>query len=82
MHLNGRDLRPLPLDERRALLRNLLIEADDHALRFSEDFPRQAVRRGIAHGAGRHRVEAPRPALPLGTELRLDQGQDGDVARG
>jgi bifunctional non-homologous end joining protein LigD len=39
MHLNGRDLRPLPLDERRDLLRNLLIEADDHALRFSDDFP-------------------------------------------
>ena len=39
MHLNDRDLRPLPLAERRDLLRNLLIEADDHALRFSDDFP-------------------------------------------
>ena len=39
MHLNGRDLRPLPLGERRDLLRNLLIEADDHVLRFSDDFP-------------------------------------------
>ena len=39
MHLNGHDLRPVPLTERRDLLRNLLIEADDHALRFSDDFP-------------------------------------------
>jgi bifunctional non-homologous end joining protein LigD len=39
MHLNGRDLRPLPLDERRSQLRAVLIEADDHALRFSDDFP-------------------------------------------
>ena len=39
MHLDGRDLRPLSLDERRELLRNLLIEADDDALRFSDDFP-------------------------------------------
>ena len=38
MHLNGRDLRPLPLDERRSQLRALLIEANDPALRFSEDF--------------------------------------------
>ncbi len=39
MHLDDADLRPLPLDERRSQLRNLLIEADDHALRFSDDFP-------------------------------------------
>ena len=39
LHLNGRDLRPLPLAERRDLLRNLLIEADDSTLRFSDDFP-------------------------------------------
>ena len=39
MHLNGGDLRPLPLDERRAQLRKLLIEADDSTLRFSDDFP-------------------------------------------
>jgi bifunctional non-homologous end joining protein LigD len=38
MHLNGRDLRPLPLDERRSQLRALLIDADDHSLRFSDDF--------------------------------------------
>jgi bifunctional non-homologous end joining protein LigD len=39
MHLNGRDLRPLRLDKRRSLLRDVLIEADVRALRFSEDFP-------------------------------------------
>jgi bifunctional non-homologous end joining protein LigD len=39
MHLNGRDLQPLPLDERRSQLRALLIEGDNSRLRFSDDFP-------------------------------------------
>jgi bifunctional non-homologous end joining protein LigD len=38
MHLR-RDLRPLPLERGRDQLRNLLIEADDDTLRFSEEFP-------------------------------------------
>jgi hypothetical protein len=84
MHLNGGDLRPLPLDERRGQLRNLLIEADDSTLCFSDDFPDPDKLLGAASRMGleRHRVEAARPALSLGTELRLDQGQDGDMARG
>ena len=39
MELNGRDVRELPLIERKALLRHLLNKADDHRLRFSEMFP-------------------------------------------
>ena len=35
MNLDGRDLRPLPLDEQ---LRNLLIEADDQHAALSDDF--------------------------------------------
>jgi bifunctional non-homologous end joining protein LigD len=38
MELNGRDVRELPLIERKALLRHLLNKADDHRLRFSETF--------------------------------------------
>jgi bifunctional non-homologous end joining protein LigD len=39
MELDGRDLRPLPLSERKAQLRNLLIRADEETLRYSEEFP-------------------------------------------
>ena len=38
LELNGRDLRPLPLVERRIRLRHLLAKADEHALRYSEEF--------------------------------------------
>jgi bifunctional non-homologous end joining protein LigD len=38
LELNGRDLRPLPLVERRIHLRHLLAKTDEHALRYSEDF--------------------------------------------
>ncbi len=38
LELNGRDLRPLPLVERRIHLRHLLAKADEHALRYSADF--------------------------------------------
>ncbi len=37
--LDGVDLRHLPLAERKARLRVLLIEADDYALRYSVEFP-------------------------------------------
>ena len=38
LELNGRDLRPLPLLERRIHLRHLLAKADEHALRYSDGF--------------------------------------------
>ena len=37
-YLNGYDLRDVPLEQRRAILRALLEEIDDHVLRFSNDF--------------------------------------------
>lgn len=36
--LDDRDLRRKPLVERKALVRDLLIEADDHVLRYSTEF--------------------------------------------
>ncbi|MBC8742752.1 DNA ligase D [Paraburkholderia sp. UCT31] len=39
LFLNGRDLRKLPLKQRRAILRDLLTECDAPELRYSEDFP-------------------------------------------
>ena len=38
LELEGRDLRTLPLVERKAALRDLLITADDDALRYSDEF--------------------------------------------
>jgi bifunctional non-homologous end joining protein LigD len=38
LELNGRDLRPRPLMERRILLRHLLAKADELALRYSDEF--------------------------------------------
>ena len=38
MELNGRDLRELPLSRRKEKLCDLLIKADDHVLRYSDDF--------------------------------------------
>ena len=38
LELDGRDLRPLPLVERRIHLRHLLAKADEYALRYSVDF--------------------------------------------
>ena len=35
----GEDIRARPLEERRELLRNLLIQTDDDTIRFSEEFP-------------------------------------------
>jgi bifunctional non-homologous end joining protein LigD len=37
--LNGRDLRGVPVEERRAILAKLLESSDNEALRFSADFP-------------------------------------------
>jgi ATP-dependent DNA ligase len=38
LDLDDRDLRRSPLTKRKALLNHLLIEADDHVLRYSTDF--------------------------------------------
>ena len=38
LELDGRDMRLLPLVNRKAALRELLIEADDDALRYSDEF--------------------------------------------
>jgi len=64
MHLNGRDLRPLPLAERRDALRNLLIEAGHPALRFSDDFPDPDKLLGVASRRGLEGIVSKRRDQP------------------
>ncbi|WP_296200202.1 hypothetical protein [uncultured Hyphomicrobium sp.] len=56
MELDGRDVRPLRLVERKALLRNLPIEADDDTLRYSEEFPDPVKLLQVAEGMGLERI--------------------------
>jgi len=64
LELNGRDLRTRPLATRKDKLRDLLIAADDHTLRFSESFedPEKllAVADRMEHLRGRHRRKSRR----------------------
>jgi bifunctional non-homologous end joining protein LigD len=39
LELNGKDLKPRPLLERKIRLRHLLAKADDDRVRYSEEFP-------------------------------------------
>jgi hypothetical protein len=52
MELNGQDLRSLPLAARKAKLRDLINEADDHVLRLSETFPDPLKLLKVADKAG------------------------------
>ncbi len=52
LELDGHDLRNLPLIERKAKLRNLLIAADDHVLRYSEEFANARKLLAVADKAG------------------------------
>ena len=52
LELNGRDLRPLPLVERRIHLRHLLAKADEDALQYSEDFHDPVKLRAAAEQQG------------------------------
>ena len=42
LELNGQDLQPLPLAERKASLNELLVAADDDSLRYSAEFEEPA----------------------------------------
>ena len=52
MGLDSHDLRSEPLDNRRERLRQLLIDADNHVLRFSDDFldPEKLLGAARTHG--------------------------------
>lgn len=65
MELDGRDLRPLPLIERKALLRELLIEADDDTLRYSEEFPEPVHLLEVAEKLGLEGSSRRRPPSPI-----------------
>ncbi len=52
LELDGHDLRRLPLIERKGKLRDLLIAADDHVLRYSEEFPDAQKLLAVADQAG------------------------------
>ena len=77
LELNGRGLRRRTLIERKAMLRHLLNKADDHVLRFSEPFPDPVKLLAAAESQGLEGIVsklAP-PALPLGQEPRLGEGE-------
>jgi bifunctional non-homologous end joining protein LigD len=63
MELDGRDLRALPLIERKALLRDLL-EADDDTLRYSEEFPDPVRLLEVAEGLGLEGIVSKKASQP------------------
>jgi bifunctional non-homologous end joining protein LigD len=52
LEINGRGLRRRALVERRAMLRHLINQADDHVLRFSETFPDPVKLLAVANKQG------------------------------
>ena len=54
LEVNGRDIRPLPLRERRKRLQALLSKPQGRALRLSEDFPDAVT---LLEAAARHKLE-------------------------
>jgi bifunctional non-homologous end joining protein LigD len=52
MVVNGRDIRSLPLIERREKLRDVLIQTDDDTIRFSEEFPDPVKLLKVVEGMG------------------------------
>ena len=61
LELNGRDLRALPLTKRRAMLREVILKADDDVLPYSEDLP--TLRSCSRRGDRGYRVEEGHPAV-------------------
>ena len=57
-------VRPLRLVERKGLLRNLLIEADDDTLRYSAEFPDPVKLLKVAEGMGLEGIVAKRADSP------------------
>ncbi len=79
LFLEGEDLRPLPLSERKERLKELLRRPAGKwrpALRRSfRDGGRRRAAIGLPHASRRHRLEGARCALPVGPRWQLDQGQ-------
>jgi len=84
LHRDGKDLRPLPLIERRRRLVRLVGRADIPCLHLVETFEDGAalLRAAERHGLEGVVFEAPRCALPLRSVPRLGEGEDCGLARG
>lgn len=76
LHLNGQDLRRRLLIERKSALQKLLAGAPP-GLIYAEHLAlgQRSVRTRLPHGAGRHRVQAHRRHLPLGSAGELAEAQ-------
>jgi bifunctional non-homologous end joining protein LigD len=66
----GQDIRERPLSERRERLRELLIETDDHRLRFSEEFPDPVKLLKVVERMGLEGVVSKRRASPYRSGTR------------
>ena len=66
----GQDIRERPLSERRERLRALLIETDDHRLRFSEEFPDPVKLLKVVETMGLEGVVSKRRASPYRSATR------------
>jgi bifunctional non-homologous end joining protein LigD len=71
MELDGHDLRALPLIKRKALLRDLLIEADDDTLRYSEEFPDPVKLLEVAEVLGLEGVVSKKASQPYKSRRNL-----------
>jgi bifunctional non-homologous end joining protein LigD len=80
MELQGRDLRELPLEQRRARLETLLARAKSDLLRFSEAFPdanvllAECARRGL-EGILAERKDAPYRSGPRSGWIKVKTEQ-------
>jgi ATP-dependent DNA ligase len=64
LELNGHDLRALPLVRRKQRLRNLIIKADDHVLRYSDEFPDPVKLLRVVHDMGLEGIVSKRRDQP------------------
>jgi ATP-dependent DNA ligase len=82
LELNGRDLRELPLEKRKHSLQKLFNKIADDRMRFFRQLRRrrETARSRRSNRPGRHRLETPRPSLPL-RPLRLGQSEVPRLAR-
>jgi bifunctional non-homologous end joining protein LigD len=82
LELDGEDLRPLPLEERKARLAKLLVKAPA-GIQYSEHLEGDGAAI-FAHacrlGARRHRLETPRAPVSVGAEQGMAQDQESGGA--
>jgi hypothetical protein len=86
LELDGKDLRNLPLERRKGELKIQARVVRVGAQRLRGRRRAGALRSGLCHGVGGHRLEAPELPLPVGPLAALAQGEEpgerGGAARG